>query len=93
MLWDNDFTGGARLRRARGFQRLSQDALGAALGVSGMTVLRWENGEGQPAPHYQKVVDEFILNAERLIVAQLAPKARFSAPPVVWVSGRMKHAR
>jgi transcriptional regulator with XRE-family HTH domain len=93
MDWDTDFTGAARLKRARAFQRLSQEALGKAFGVSKMTILRWENGEGTPGTHYRKVVDEFIQNAERIIAAQLAPKARYSSPPVVWVSGRLAHAR
>lgn len=93
MEWDTDFTGAARLKRARHFQRLTQDALARAFGVSAMTVLRWENEEGVPAQQYRKVVDGFIHNAERIMASQLAPRARFSPLPVTWIGGRITHAR
>jgi DNA-binding CsgD family transcriptional regulator/transcriptional regulator with XRE-family HTH domain len=38
-----------RIRRLRARLRLSQASLGAALGVSKLTVLRWEQGQAQPS--------------------------------------------
>ncbi len=37
-----------RLRKRRDELSLSQEALGAAVGVEGMTVSRWERGESLP---------------------------------------------
>jgi transcriptional regulator with XRE-family HTH domain len=92
MDWDTDFTGAARLKRARNFQRMTLKQVAAAFGVSDNTVMRWESGDGAPGTHYRKAVDAFIQNAERIIASQLAPKARYSSPPVVWVRGRIADA-
>lgn len=36
------------LKRLRNERRLTQAQLGAALGIAGRTILRWENGDGEP---------------------------------------------
>ena len=56
-----------RLRRARQLHQLTQKELGEEIGVTNITVNRWENGKVRPVPyHRQKLCDFFHMDAETL---------------------------
>jgi transcriptional regulator with XRE-family HTH domain len=56
-----------RLRRARGQHNLTQKELADKIGVTNITVNRWEKGKVVPVPyHRQKLCNFFQMDAEAL---------------------------
>ena len=56
-----------RLRRAREQHNLTQKELADKIGVTNITVNRWENGKVMPIPYYrQKLCNFFQMDAETL---------------------------
>ena len=56
-----------RLRRAREQHNLTQKELADKIGVTNITVNRWENGKVIPVPYYrQKLCNFFQMDAETL---------------------------
>ena len=49
-----------KLAELRGARRLTQDELGTALGVSGKTVSKWENGASEPGIQMLLKLAEFF---------------------------------
>jgi len=64
-----------RLRRAREQHNLTQKELADKIGVTNITVNRWENGKVMPVPYYrQKLCDFFQMGAEALGLTPLVEK-------------------
>jgi DNA-binding XRE family transcriptional regulator len=56
-----------RLRKARELYYLTQKELGEKIGVTNITVNRWEKGKVMPVPyHRQKLCNFFQMDAETL---------------------------
>jgi transcriptional regulator with XRE-family HTH domain len=77
---------GKLLREARDAKGWSQEEAGEHLGVSGSTVSRWENEEGNPPQleHLNRIAAELNVSVEmvlRLAGIQINPPAAQQLPP------------
>lgn len=54
-----------KLKTIRGENKLSQSDIGEALGVSWVSVSRWENGQSTPAKRYIKKLTKLIETLEK----------------------------
>ncbi len=77
-----------RLRRAREQHNLTQKELADKIGVTNITVNRWENGKVMPIPYYrQKLCNFFQMDAEALGLIPPVEKGKTSSRnplPAVW---------
>lgn len=77
-----------RLRRAREQHNLTQKELADKIGVTNITVNRWENGKVMPIPYYrQKLCNFFQMDAEALGLTPPVEKGKTSSRnplPAVW---------
>jgi tetratricopeptide (TPR) repeat protein/transcriptional regulator with XRE-family HTH domain len=77
-----------RLRRAREQHNLTQKELADKIGVTNITVNRWENGKVIPIPYYrQKLCNFFQMDAEALGLTPPVEKGKMSSRnplPAVW---------
>lgn len=66
----------SRLRQRRDELKMSQEDLGAAVGVDGMTVSRWERGESLPQRrHWPKLLEVTSLSIVDLLEGSDAENA------------------
>lgn len=77
------------LRRAREYRNLTQTELAEAIGVTTVTISRWENGNSTPAPFYREKLSEFFqMNAQALGLISREEKSSLDTPvetsPVIW---------
>lgn len=64
-----------RIGRERSSERISQEELGAMLGVEGMTVSRWERGESVPRRRLWPKLEEITGKPIGEIIARMKPQA------------------
>jgi len=74
------------LRRAREQRNLTQTKLAEAIGVTTVTISRWENGVATPVPYYREKLSAFFqLNPQELgFVPQQEELSSPEIPAVIW---------
>lgn len=77
------------IKKLRSDRKLTQKQLGAALGFTNRTIIRWEQGEGEPGIAELKVLARFFgVSIDQLIGELLPEESLGTIPKVADLSGR-----
>lgn len=77
------------IKKLRSDRKLTQKQLGAALGFTNRTIIRWEQGEGEPGIAELKVLARFFGVSIDQLIGELLPEESFGTiPKVTDLSGR-----
>jgi transcriptional regulator with XRE-family HTH domain len=77
------------IKKLRSDRKLTQKQLGAALGFTNRTIIRWEQGEGEPGIAELKVLARFFGVSIDQLIGELLPEESFGTiPKVADLSGR-----
>jgi transcriptional regulator with XRE-family HTH domain len=77
------------IKKLRADRKLTQKQLGEALGFTNRTIIRWEQGEGEPGIAELKVLARFFGVSIDQLIGELLPEENFGTiPKVAHLSGR-----